>query len=117
MKTLYAIVFLMGMGLVAQENKTSKKEYLKEGNQTRYVEYHDNGVVAQTGLFKNEELHGRWISYDEEGNKVMMGNYDVGKKTSKWLFWQKDVLIEVDYDDNKIVRSVQWNNATLIAEN
>ena len=58
------------------ENKTQiKKEYSVSKNwmskdlvQGRYVEYHQNGKIALEGYFVANEKHGKFISFDEQGD-------------------------------------------------
>ena len=40
-----------------------------------------------------------------------------GKKTGKWFFWNKQGLIEADFEDNKLVKAVSWNEGQTLAEN
>lgn len=111
MKTLIAFIFSLTLSLNAQEKTNTT--YTKKGALTQVVAYHTNGTIAQKGVLKNNKLHGEWISYDEEGRKLTMGNYDNGVKTGKWLFWKENQLLEVDYIDNKPDQTVQWTKASL----
>jgi len=36
-----------------------------------------------------------------------MGNYDNGVRTGKWLFWEGDVINEVNFDNNRIASVTQ----------
>ncbi|WP_461599031.1 toxin-antitoxin system YwqK family antitoxin [Winogradskyella sp.] len=98
----------------AQESKEPKIE--KKGDLTYVTYYHDNGEISQTGMFNEQgKVHGEWRSYDSEGNKVALGNYENGKKVGKWFFWQGESLKEVDFIDSKIVSVNQWDNKTTVA--
>jgi antitoxin component YwqK of YwqJK toxin-antitoxin module len=75
----------------------------KVGDLTKATYYYENGNIEQQGTFNSEgKLHGEWVSYDVNGEKLAIGKYDNGKKVGKWLFWQKGVVKEVDYKDSKI---------------
>jgi antitoxin component YwqK of YwqJK toxin-antitoxin module len=79
---------------------------LKLNEETNLIEatyYHDNGTVSQKGTFNmQKELHGKWISYSEEGEKISIGNYANGLKTGKWIFWSGTDTKEVEYSNNAI---------------
>lgn len=115
MKKIFILLVMLAIGFsYAQEKNIPKVE--KDGDLTIVTYFHDNGEVQQTGAFDiNGKLHGEWKSFDNNGNKVAIGNYDSGKKVGKWFFWEGDSLKEVDYIDSKIVSVNQWNNKTKVA--
>ncbi len=114
MKNLVVIlVFVIGFFGFAQEKNA---EVVQKGDMYEVTYFHDNGEVAQVGFFNAEgKLHGTWKSYDYNGNKVSIGNYENGKKTGKWLFWSADKLTEVDYRDFRLDKVNEWNNKTQLA--
>lgn len=108
-----AIVLFSVSFINAQENKVQVEETDKGYD---VVYFHDNGEIAQTGSFNFDgKLDGIWRSYDTNGNKVAIGNYDNGKKTGKWFFWSADKLTEVDYKEFKVEKVNQWANKTQLA--
>ncbi|WP_111684823.1 toxin-antitoxin system YwqK family antitoxin [Winogradskyella tangerina] len=117
MKKLAVLFLMMCVSFVySQDTKEPKLE--KIGDQTFITYYHDNGEISQTGMFNADgKVHGEWKSFDAEGNKLALGNYDNGKKVGKWFFWQGNSLKEVDYIDSKIVSVNQWDNKTKVALN
>ncbi len=115
-----AVVVLMMLAVSythAQDKKQSTQE--KKGDLTIVTYYHDNGKIQQKGAFNVKgNLHDEWMSFDNRGNKVMVGNYEDGKKVGKWFFWNGDSLKEVDYSNNVIVNINQWtNDNTSLASN
>ncbi len=114
MRLTLFFALLFSTALFAQQNAITK-ELIKEGDLTKYTEYYKDGSIAQTGFFKNNQLHGQWISYDQLGNKRSMGNYKNGKKTSKWIIWSKTNLIEVEYVNNTITKTVVWDRSDVLA--
>ena len=75
----------------------------KETNLIEVVYYHDNGAVSQTGFYTPEgKLQGEWLSFDEKGTKLVLANYENGKKVGKWVYWNGDIVKEVDYTANGI---------------
>lgn len=87
----------------------------KQGELIKATYFYENGQLAQSGYFKDGQLHGKWISYDIYGKKTAIANYFEGKKTGKWFFWNGDKLTEVDYHKNNIIKAVEWKNGMAIA--
>jgi len=85
-------------GAYAQVDPT----FEQEGNKVKATYFHANGEVSQQGYFLNERLEGQWKMFNENGNKIAMGNYENGIKTGKWLFWEGDVKKEVNFENNRI---------------
>ena len=102
MKYLICLFLFTTIALNAQENE-SRRELVQEGELVKFAEYHANGNISQTGYFLDGKNHGDWVSYDLQGNKISEGSFAEGKKVNRWLFWNGDSLIEVDYKDNKIL--------------
>ncbi len=97
-----------------QEQK--KVDVKKDGELKVATYYYDNGVVEQQGTFNADgKLHGVWTSFDTNGNKLALGNYDNGKKVGKWLFWSNNKLREVDYVDSKIASVSEWKDEVKVA--
>jgi len=117
MKNIMIALLMFTFTLSAQES--IKPQFTKEGNLTKVVYFHDSGAIAQTGYFKDKKRHGNWVSYKASGKKTAMGSYLSGKKNGQWFFWQGDDLMEVIYDNNKIVNVLEWNSSDkkLIAKN
>ncbi|MEP2937524.1 MAG: nicotinic acid mononucleotide adenyltransferase [Gilvibacter sp.] len=118
MKKLFIAFLLVSMSinLYAQENKV-----LTLNEDTSLIEakiYHDSGVIAQTGFYTTDGLlQGEWISYDAEGVKTAVANYNKGRKEGTWLFYTGDVLKEVTYKDSKILAVSTWNRDLGIMSN
>jgi len=108
MKKLLVIVALMGaVSFVSAQEK--KNSYVKEGDLIKATLFHDNGQVSQEGYYTAEgKLQGKWVSYNAEGEKTAVANYEEGKKTGKWFFWNEDTLREVDYSQSKITGVNIW---------
>lgn len=86
-------------------------KFEKEGELVKAIFYYEDGAIRQEGTYKNGKLHGEWISYDQNGKKSALAQYREGKKEGQWFFWADDVLMEVDYDNNRIA-SVQKYQST-----
>lgn len=95
---LLAALFL-SISIYAQKEKTLTLN--KDTNLIDAIYYHENGEISQTGSFTADgKLEGNWISYDEEGNKIVSAFYKNGKKVGKWIHWIKGEKKVVHYDDN-----------------
>lgn len=90
--------------------QTGKKDIYKlKGDVIEAVLYHENGAVAQTGFYTlDNKLEGEWISYDSNGNKSAVAQYDNGKKVGTWTFYQGTTQKEVVYNDSKIAKVKTW---------
>ncbi|RDK88303.1 toxin-antitoxin system YwqK family antitoxin [Marinirhabdus gelatinilytica] len=90
--------------------QTDNKEKLTiDGALVKTVQYHDNGAIAQTGFYtKENKLHGEWVSYDANGKKLAVAQYDNGNKVGTWKFYQGDTMKEVTYANSKIAKVNTW---------
>jgi len=115
MKNLYllTIALLMVTVCIAQ-----KKEEIKHNKETNLIEatyFHDNGEISQMGTFDlNGKLHGEWISFNEVGEKVSKGTYVHGKRAGKWVFWDKEVIREVEFNSGGIASVVNKDPDTKV---
>ncbi len=101
MKKIVLIFGLLIAGYGFAQNPKVKVE--KTGDLTMATYYYDNGNIEQQGTFNADgKLHGEWVSYDVNGNKLSVGHYDNGLKVGKWFFWQNGVVKEVEYKNSKI---------------
>ena len=109
MKNITLLIFLFSLSLSAQEN--IKPKFEKEGELIKVVFFHNNGEIAQTGYFKDKKCHGNWVSYENTGKKLSMGTYELGMKNGQWFFWKGNNLIEVIYEENKIINVLEWRGS------
>ena len=112
MKKLMMIAVILGGFISAQaQEKIEKDTYILKGDVIEATLYHDNGVVSQSGTFTKEgKLTGTWTSYNRQGEKTAVGNYENNQKVGKWFFWTAEMLREVDYEDSKIAIVNTWVN-------
>jgi antitoxin component YwqK of YwqJK toxin-antitoxin module len=108
-KYLFAIAAIaITTGLSAQEKPPV---FEKEGDLIKGTFYYEDGSVRQEGTYKDGKLHGKWISYGQDGKKIAIAEYRQGEKTGKWFFWTNDdVLREVDYSENRIAAMKVYKN-------
>ena len=110
------LFFFLSHSLIAQD-KLNKNQLVKTEKSFEFTRYYANGQIAQRGPIKNKKLHGVWVSYSKEGEKVSQGIFKKGKKTGKWFFWNEEGLIEADFNDNKLVSAVSWDKRKILADN
>ena len=118
MKKLVAILLLLAVSFTyAQEKRELKLNKDKSLIEVTY--FHENGEVSQTGFYTVEgKLHGEWLSFCQEGNKLVSAKYDNGKKVGKWFYWSGNTLKEVDYSNNAITSVNEWTSSdTKVASN
>lgn len=106
LKKIYSMKRILIMAVLALSFSANAQEvepkFEKVGEKVKATYFHANGEVSQQGFFLNEKLEGKWTMFDENGERIAMGNYDKGVKTGKWLFWEGDTVKEVNFDNNKI---------------
>lgn len=106
---LLAIVMITSLAL-AQDNK--RNTYFLDGNVIEATIYHANGMVAQTGYYNKEnKLTGEWVSYDLQGNKTAVAEYNNGEKVGTWYFFSNNNIKEVSYMDARVAKVVTWKSS------
>lgn len=115
MKKIVIIAALMFSGLSVGQNKTPQLEEIDGMVKATY--FYENGKVEQVGFFKDGKLEGKWISYDADGNKRAMAEYENGVKIGKWFYWNNALLMEVDYADNKVAAVKNWRSESVADKN
>ena len=62
-----------------------------------------SSIIQREGFFNADgKLQGTWISYDVNGNKISIANYNNGVKEGVWMYFKEDKVNVVTYDNNKI---------------
>lgn len=117
MKRIFVLALIMCVSFsYAQKERSLKLD--KEKNLIEVTYFHDSGEVSQTGYYTIDgKLHGEWLSFCAEGNKIVSAKYDNGKKVGKWFYWKGNTLKEVDYSNNKIASVNDWIQNDAVASN
>jgi len=113
---LTAIAMVFSVVMFAQGVEKQPKLEVENG-MVKATYYHDNGQVAQTGYYLDGKLHGEWKSFDTQGNKVAIANYEMGKKNGNWFFWNGETLQEVKYENSTIASVKIWNQTNPVVAN
>ncbi|MDT0648576.1 toxin-antitoxin system YwqK family antitoxin [Autumnicola edwardsiae] len=105
-------MMLIGALAISGAVMAQEKEpvFEKQGELIKGTFYYEDGNIRQEGTYKDGKLHGEWVSYNKEGEKTAIGQYETGQKAGKWFFWTDDNLTEVDYEDSKIASVNSWKN-------
>ena len=108
----YMILGAMLMSAMIFAQVEPKHEVI--GTLVKSTYFHSNGKVSQEGFYKNGKVHGKWIAYDENGNKKAIAEYNEGQKTGKWFFWSQNNLSEVDYSDSRVASVKTWKEDAIV---
>lgn len=106
------IAAVLFSGILFAQNTKPQLEAV--GNQVKATYHYENGKVQQQGHYLNGKLQGEWISYDADGNKLAIGEYNKGQKVGKWLFWNGNKLNEVEYSNSRIASVKTWKQDALV---
>jgi antitoxin component YwqK of YwqJK toxin-antitoxin module len=101
MKTYISILaaLLISASIFAQKERALTLN--KDTNLIDVVYYHDNGKVSQTGSYTADgKLEGKWLSFNEAGDKTVTAYYKNGKKTGEWIYIIDGKTKKVDYSKN-----------------
>jgi antitoxin component YwqK of YwqJK toxin-antitoxin module len=112
MKNLFIAAMLVVSGVIFAQENNVKHEIVNKMVKSTF--YYDNGQVQQEGFYKNGKVHGEWISYNMNGEKIAIGKYENGKKVGKWFFWSGADLMEVDYTDTRVAQVKKWSSEAIV---
>ena len=113
-KLMMILVMAFTFGAVAQD---VEPKFEKEGDKVKATYFHANGEIAQQGYFMNEKLDGEWKMFNDKGDKIAMGNYSKGAKTGTWMFWEGDIVKEVNFSDNRIAAVTEAKKVSPVVKN
>jgi len=113
---LLGLFTILSAGLFAQDGKVVREEFYANGNlKLKFVEiapdlveatyYFETGELYETGYFKNEELSGKWITYNINTELQTIGYFAENKKTGTWTHYKDGKVYQVvDYSTNQIAK-------------
>ncbi|AXG75224.1 membrane-binding protein [Flavobacterium arcticum] len=112
MKKIIIAAFMLFAGVISAQE--IKPKYEIENQTVKATYYYDNGNIKQEGFYKDGKLHGKWMSFNEDGTKQSIGEYANGIKSGKWFFWNDTTLSEVDYSDSRIADVKKWSRDAVV---
>ena len=102
-KLILAVVLMFSITAFAQEQKVTYKKLDDNLTQVTYYFADNSDIIQREGFFNADgKLQGIWISYDVNGNKIAIANYNNGVKEGVWMYFKEDKVNVVTYDNNKI---------------
>mgnify|MGYP000893294605 FL=1 len=102
-KLILAVVLMFSITAFAQEQKVTYKILDDNLTQVTYYFADNSDIIQREGFFNADgKLQGTWISYDVNGNKIAIANYNNGVKEGVWMYFKEDKVNVVTYDNNKI---------------
>jgi antitoxin component YwqK of YwqJK toxin-antitoxin module len=112
MKKIIIAALMLSAGVLSAQEIKPKYEIVNQMVKATY--FYDNGNIKQEGFYKDGKLHGKWISFNEDGSKQALGEYENGTKTGKWFFWNNVTLNEVDYTDSRVADVKTWSRDAVV---
>lgn len=75
-------------------------------NNHKVIKYHDNGMIAEEGYYKNGLKNGCWFAYNGKGKQISRVFFDKGQRTGVWNIeaYNAEYSYQVAYEDNKAVQ-------------
>jgi len=129
LKSFLIILLVASCSLSWAGNRNIEKEYYQSGElaavytkiskkafQVAY--YYRNGQVRETGFVKDGKNHGLWISYAEDGRKLMEAKFFGNERLGKWYYWDRQGSLQntVSFkNDTAIEYAVRDEAGNLIA--
>ncbi|WP_372794662.1 membrane-binding protein [Lutibacter sp.] len=97
-------IVLFSITAFSQEQKVDYKKVDNDLVQATYYFADNSTIIEREGFFNKEgKLHNTWISYDLQGNKTVIANYNNGEKDGVWTYFKNDKINIVTYKENKII--------------
>ncbi len=113
---LFTSLVLSAQNVVATE--TPKPVYEVEDGLVKVTNFYETGEIREQGFYDAEKkLTGEWVQFDKNGKKTIVANYYKGAKVGKWLVWQGDKLLQLDYEQSRIANVSEWKDTSTLADN
>ncbi len=105
MKAILKIVFLLiCISTFGQEQKTDYKKINNDLVKATYYFADNESIIEREGFFnKDGKLQGLWVTYNLDGKKTTIANYNNGAKDGVWQYLNKEKISFVTYKNNKII--------------
>jgi YD repeat-containing protein len=82
--------------------------------------YFEDGTLNEIRSYKNNLMHGIWVTYNLQGKKIAEARYADGKKEGTWQIWDENGVLRtlmVYSNGNKSGTWKRWDeNGQLIGE-
>lgn len=104
MKKLVASLTMLLLMVSISFAQDVEPKFEKQNDLVKATYYHDNGMIKEVGFFKDDKLHDKWVSYNQEGKIKVVALYQNGIKEGKWYLVGEDSVKAVTYKANKVVK-------------
>lgn len=113
---LIAVFSIIGMGLHAQDNVV-KEEFYANGNlKAQFIALDNNlieatyffesGAINETGYFKNNQLTGKWTTFNINSELLAIGYFTNNEKSGTWNFYKNgEVIHEISYSEVQMAKN------------
>ena len=75
--------------------------------------YFKDGTLSEFRMYRNNQMHGTWITWNESGIKTAEANYAADKKNGKWYIWDENGVKRYEmtyFDGNKVGTWYMWSD-------
>jgi antitoxin component YwqK of YwqJK toxin-antitoxin module len=122
MKKLLFIAVMFTSLIVSAQKKTNsdapKPVYEVEDGLVKVTNFYETGEVREQGFYDaDKKLTGEWIQFDKKGKRTVVANYYKGAKVGKWIVWQGDKMLQLDYEQSRIANVSEWKDTSTLADN
>ncbi|SDX70058.1 hypothetical protein SAMN05444411_10876 [Lutibacter oricola] len=116
MKKLAFILAILAISISSYAQNTKLKTTAKKGDLLEVKLYYNSGELMQHGFYTDDGkiLHGSWESFNEDGTRQCVAFYQKGVKVGTWMYYKKDEITKVTYDNNKITNIEKINTKEVI---
>ena len=101
------------------ESGNLKTTIYEEWGRVYVVQYHENGRLAQKGIYADFKKDGKFQSWHENGSKYMEIEFDGNKPSGEWKIWDENgqIIILAIYRNGKFNSGSQWDESgNLVAQ-
>lgn len=74
--------------------------------------FYPDGSINELRMYKNNLMHGTWVTFNDKGIKTAEANYALDKKNGKWYIWDETGILRYDmtyFEGNKAGTWLMWN--------
>ncbi len=92
-----------------ENNKVEIEMTLKKGQKHGYTNiYFKTGTLKEKRSYRNNLMHGKWETWNNELVKIAEANYKNGRKHGKWFVWDEKGTLRYDMTYKKGKKIGTW---------
>ena len=120
-KLLFIAVIFTTFIMSAQNivnSEDSKPIYEVENGLVKVTNFYETGEIREQGFYDAEnKLTGEWVQFDKNGKETVVANYYKGTKVGKWMVWQGDKMLQLDYEQSRVANVSEWKDTSTLTDN